>query len=190
MGINVSAITYFKGAAEAGSADLEWVGYEKGRRVVRYTLEVTGAGATALTLVHKYSNYYDSVNGYYTTPALCASISTDSEAFINANGTESGCQAEMVKDTTAKTYTVSLSDLKLYPGQIYYLWVYPMTDDYAFAFYESAEGNWELASSGSVSVACIGDELYLPIIWNGTAWEVCVLILRDGTAWKICSQEG
>lgn len=189
MGINVSAITYYKGT---GAGDLEWAGYESGRRVVRYTLEATGAGATALSLTHKYTNYSDGTTTY-NSPALCASLTTDGAAYINASGTENGYQAEMVKDTAEKTYSVSLEGLKLYPGQTYYLWVYPMDDTYAFAYYESGEDNWELTSSGAVSVALIGNgeaaEPYLAVIWDGTQWQVYVLVLWDGAVWKICSKE-
>lgn len=186
MGVKVTAITYYQGT-EIGSQ--KWVGYEKGNRVARYTLEVTGAGATALTLVHKYTNYYDAANGTYNSPALCVSLSTEADAFIDANGTGNGCQAEMVKDTEALTYTVTLEGLKLYPGQTYYLWVYPETDIYQFAILGDSEDDYTLTSSGSVSVVYIGSELYLARIWDGTEWNTYVLILWDGTGWKICSQE-
>lgn len=184
MGVKVTAITYFQGTE---AATLKWAGYEKGRRVIRYTLEATGAGATEIKLVHKYEHYYDTQS--YPSPTLCMSLSADGEAYINANGTENGCDAEMEKDTTAKTYTATLRDLKLYPGQTYYLWVYPKTDIYQFAILGDSEDDYTLTSSGSVSVVYIGSGLYLAIIWDGTEWNTYVLILWDGTGWKICSQE-
>jgi hypothetical protein len=183
MAVTVKAVNYYKGT---GVGDQEWAGFEVARRVLRYTLEVTGEGATSITLVHKYINY-----GSYSSAALCASLTTDGEAYINANGEENGYQVEATKDTTERTYTVTMDGLMLLPGQTYYLWLYPKTDAYAFAYLYSDSSNWTLTAEGSVGVVYIetaeGFGVYLCYIEDGTEWALYILYIEDGTEWAICS---
>lgn len=189
MAVTVSAIDYYKGTGPGDGP--EWAGWDKnGRRVIRYTLDVTGDGATSITLTHKYHTYTDA-NGTYKSPDLCASLSTDSEAYINANGEINGYQVKVVKDQSASTYTVALDDLTLCPGQLYYVWIYPMTDDFAFAYLYNDVNEWTITSDGSVGVIYIETEdglgVYLCYIYDGSEWELYILYIYNGTDWEICS---
>lgn len=184
MGVTVKEIAFYK----AGSSVTSPVaGYEStSRRVVRYTLEVDGQGANELTLFHQFSK-----NSGVSLPDLCVNLSTESDAYTNANGDTSGYLATMSRRSDIDAFEVTLRNIVLVPGQVYYLWVYPKSDTYAWVNYHSDSSYWNVTVSGSAGLVYIdsgnGFEPYQCYIDNGSGWDLCIPFVDNGTTWDMCS---
>lgn len=181
MSITVSELTYYK----AGTVvkDSEIAGYSGGRRVIRYTLKVSGEGASELSIQHKFSS------GSSSKPTLCVNISTGSDDYANANGDTNGYLAIMTRTSTVGAYEATLTNLTLIPGQTYYLWVYPMTDTSSWVYYHAYTTHWSVTGSGSVGLVYIDNgssfDTYMVYIDNGSSWDMYLPHIDNGSSWDL-----
>ena len=186
MGVTVSELAYYKAGASVPDSNAA-AGYESdSRRVVRYTLQVDGQGANQLYLYHQFAPVSDA-----SMPTLCVNISTDPDAYKNANGNTNGYLAQMNRRSDINAYEVTLTNIALAPSQTYYLWVYPKTDDYAWVHYHKDGGYWSMTVSGSAGLIYIDNgtklEAYQVYIDNGTSWDLYIPYIDNGSSWDMCS---
>ena len=197
---------YFKGGADAGESRL--VGIVGGlNRVVRYTLTLDAYEcATHLSIDMDSSNYtqwgdyssegWKDVNG---KTSLYFYIGTDPDEFVNAGYDQVSSATGKVTMVYRGGYGVEenlswnmtlAGDVLLAPGVTYYLWVYPGYKAYGyFTWYDTGTGRfkYDIELSGNPGLVYINGEAYMPCIFNGSGWDLCLPYIGNGSTYDLCS---
>ena len=130
---------------EAAQASSEVVGYESGhQRGIRYKFTIPTsrtAGATSYSFTKTFNGHGGGTSGLRWNYAL----STDASAYLDT------CAAGDGYAKAAATFSGSKTGLKLLPGTVYYLFIYPGEEKLGWYFWNYPSDNMTFSVDGSIT---------------------------------------
>ncbi len=191
--LDLSNVTFYQnGLAVTGKVvGNNWVNDAVAHRVARYTITPPTEGVMGLKLYFQAS--YLAGGSYAKKINLRYYIGTSDSSHANG-GPDSEYTGEFTFDTTSLIFTAE-TDMMLFPGKTYYLWLFPATNDYGWYPWETEPGATVehvavVESKSGIGLLYIEDgsgyEPYEIHIDNGSAWERYIVCSDNGTGWNLC----
>lgn len=191
--IDLSEVTfYINGRSNASTVvGNDWENNAVASRVARYTIVPPAEGAMGLKLYFKSTRHGGGEQAKKINIRYFIGISDSSH--VNA-GPSYEYTGEFEFDSTTLVFTAE-TDMMLLPGQTYYLWLFPASNDFGWYYWSDEPGSSvtheaSMESLGGIGVVYIkGDTDYEPYqiyIYGDNGWEQHMVYGRDDSEWNLC----